>query len=73
MLLANQRLIFLLNLAFFTLFITPLNNQEVTNTKNTMAQVRLEFQKLRAKNNLSASSKIEQITITERNCLKQLN
>ncbi|HLB94197.1 MAG TPA: hypothetical protein VJJ81_03030, partial [Candidatus Babeliales bacterium] len=44
------------------------NNQEATVTKNPMEQVRLEFQKLRAKNNLFASSTIEQTTITEYNC-----
>ncbi len=67
MLLANHRLILLLNLAFFTLFITPLNNQEVTNTKNPMAQVRLEFQMLRAKQNLISPNLTEKITLTAKN------
>ncbi len=68
MLSANRSLNFLLNLAIFTLFISPINNQESQVTKNPMEQVKLEFQILRAKNNLCARSKIEQTTITERNC-----
>src|SRR3990167_8225205 len=68
MLLANRSLNFLLNLAIFTLFMTPLNNQEATVTKNPMEQVKLEFQMLRAKQNLISPNLTEKITITAKNC-----
>jgi hypothetical protein len=68
MILASRSLNFLLNLAVFTLFITPLNNQELQITKNPMEQVKLEFQMLRAKQNLISPNLTEKITITAKNC-----
>ncbi|HLB94261.1 MAG TPA: hypothetical protein VJJ81_03350 [Candidatus Babeliales bacterium] len=47
---------------------SSVNNQEATVTKNPMEQVKLEFQMLRAKQNLISPNLTEKIRITANNC-----